>query len=540
VDNTTMAAATAAEPGRPRRRGPGRLGRWLRPAGSAHVYWVGGLTVFLAAVYTLFSCVLYYTYREDTYDLVLFDQAIRSYAHFQPGISAAKGMHNFGLMNFSILGDHFSPIDALLAPLYWIYDSPVNLLVAQGVLFALAVPPVWVFTRRAFGGGRHGAVAAYCVSVAYGLSWPIAAALAFCYHEVAFEPVLGALALERLQKGRWKTALVMMCGLLLVKEDMGLYVAGLGLGLAVTRNLGIPRQRLMGLVIAVVALVYTFLAIYVFIPAMGGKSGYYWAYDELGPNVPSVVKYILLHPFTTARIVVTPSVKLSTLLKLFAPFLFLSFLSPIAAAAVPLLLERMLGVKFPTWWGSDFQYNAYVIVPIILAAVDGALRLDRWVTWAVRRWRGAGVRWRRGALALCCTVTFAVVTVAQFRANDLSALLHRSFYSRTGVEAAEAAAAAHVPSGVLVAAANTVGPHLDTRDTVVLWDGARANVLLPWVVASVDTLQFSFNNLAGQRLVVAELQKKYHYVTVFSRDGFIVMHAPGTAEWKNVPVTAPG
>lgn len=535
-----IAAATAAGPGRHKRGGPGRLRRWLRPPRSVHAYWVGGLTALLAVAYTVFSFVLYYTYREDTYDLVIFDQAIRSYAHFQAGISPAKGMHNFGVMNFSVLGDHFSPIDVLLAPMYWVYNSPLNLLLAQGVLFALAVPPIWVFTRRAFGGGRKATIAAYCVSVTYGLSWPIAAALAYCYHEVAFEPLLGALAFERLQKGRWKTALVMMGGLLLVKEDMGLYVAGVGLGLIVTRNLGIPRQRLMGLLIAVGALVYTFLAIYVFIPAMGGKSGYYWAYNELGPNVSSVVKFILLHPFTTAHIAVTPQVKADTLLKLFAPFLFLSLLSPIVLAALPLLIERMLGTKFPAWWGEEFQYNAYVIVPIILAAVDGALRLDRWVTWAVRRWRGAGVRWKSGALALCCTIVFAVVTLVQFPGNDLSQLFHRSFYHRTPVEVAEAAAAARVPSGVLVAAADTLGPHLDDRDTVVLWDGARANVLTPWVVASVDTPEFSFNSLAAQRLVVSELQKKYHYVTVFSDDGFIVMHAPGAAEFNNVPVKVKG
>ncbi len=39
-------------------------------------------------------------------------------------------------------------IIAVLAPLYWIYDGPQDLLVAQGVLFALAVPQLWSFTGR--------------------------------------------------------------------------------------------------------------------------------------------------------------------------------------------------------------------------------------------------------------------------------------------------------------------------------------------------------------------------------------------------------
>ena len=96
------------------------------------------------------------------------------------------------------------------------------------MLFALAIPPIWVFTRRAFGGGQRAVVAAYLVSVAYVLSWPIASALAFNFHEVAFAPVLTAVALERLQAGRLRTALIALAALLLVKEDMGLLVAGIG------------------------------------------------------------------------------------------------------------------------------------------------------------------------------------------------------------------------------------------------------------------------------------------------------------------------
>jgi hypothetical protein len=185
------------------------------------------------------------------------------------------------------------------------------------------------------------------LTVAYGLSWPIAAAVGFGFHEVAFAPLLTALALERLQKGRLKTALVMLAGLVLIKEDMGLYVAGL------------------------------LLAIFVFIPAMGGGSSYYWGYRELGPNGPAAVKHILEHPLSSMSYLFKPAVELHTMLELFAPFLFLCFLSPYVLAVIPLLLERMLGVRYPAWWSNLYQHNAYLVVPIALGAVDGALRLER-------------------------------------------------------------------------------------------------------------------------------------------------------------------
>ena len=92
-----------------------------------------------------------------------------------------------------------------------------------------------MFTRRAFGGGTKATAAAYLVSASYALSWPIAAAVAFDFHEVAFAPVLTAVALERLQAGRVRAALVALAGLLLVKEDMGFLLAGIGIYLAAAR-----------------------------------------------------------------------------------------------------------------------------------------------------------------------------------------------------------------------------------------------------------------------------------------------------------------
>ena len=123
--------------------------------------------------------------------------------------------------HFILLADHWSPILALLAPLYWIHDDPTTLLVAQGVLFALAIPPLWAYTRR-----QLGAAAAYFVCVAYALSLPVMAAVIFDFHEVAFVPVLTAVMVERFDAGRRWGGLAAAAALLLVKEDMGLLVAG--------------------------------------------------------------------------------------------------------------------------------------------------------------------------------------------------------------------------------------------------------------------------------------------------------------------------
>jgi uncharacterized membrane protein len=499
---------------------------------AGHKVAVGVLTALVGVGYSAFSLTLNYTFQTSSYDLVIFDQAVRSYARFQPGISVVKGLHNGFGPHFSVLGDHWSPILASLAPLYWIYNSPETLLVAQAALFALAVPPLWLFTRRAFGGGRKATAAAYLVSVAYALSWPIASAAAFDFHEVAFAPVLTAVALERLQAGRLRTALIALAALLLVKEDMGLFVAGIGVYLAVARPRVVGRQRLVAAALIVLGVADTWVATYVLIPAFGGRSDYYWAYGALGSNVPQVVGHIVAHPLGALRLFVTPRVKLDTMIWLLAPFCFLPLLSPITIAVIPLLLERMLQNQFPNWWLTAYHYNAYVVIILACGAVDGAARLDRWVrsarqnralagtTARARAGRGAGTLALAAAAAICAVSVFLVPRFA------LGPALHPSFYHRNAHETAAAAAVAAVPSGVTVEAVNRLGPHLSGRDTVLLWDGDGGSPLYPpWVLASVDGRQFTFHSVKQQEQRIA-LLRKHGYKTVFERGGFIVLHSP--------------
>jgi len=520
-------------------------GRWRNP----HLIAVGALTLVMAALYCVFALAQLYRFRTSSYDLVIFDEAVRSYSHFLPGTSIIKGLHNGFGPHFSELGDHWSPILAALSPLYWIYSGPQTLLVAQAVLFALAIPPLWVFTRRAFGGGRKATVAAYLVSVAYALSWPIASALAFDFHEVAFAPLLIAIALERLQAGRLRTALIALTALLLVKEDMGLLVAGIGIYLAVARPRVVRRQLLVGCILIVAGLLDTVIATYVLIPAFGGRSDYYWAYTALGANGQQAVGHLITHPISSLKLLITPRVKLVTMLWLFGAFCFLPLRSPIALATIPLLLERMMANLFGNWWVTSYQYNAYLVVILACAAVDGAARLDRSLLF--RRYLAGGRagqpeataadgqdtgqvpepragRGTPGTVALGCAAAMCAVAVFLVPRFGFGPALHPSFYRRTPAEKAQAAVAAAVPSGVVVAATNNVGPALSSRDTVLLWDGDGGTPPLgaPWVVANVRALQFTFHSVLEQKQRVALLERS-GYRVVFRRRGYIVLHRSG-------------
>jgi uncharacterized membrane protein len=534
VESAADSTAPTARPGvrhLTRRLTGVRLTRWR----VIHVVAVGLITAVMAVGYSVFALVLNYRFQTSSYDLVIFDEAVRSYAHFHPGISPIKGLHNNFGANFSVLGDHWSPILASLAPLYWIHDSPTTLLVAQAVLFSLAIPWLWVFTRRAFGGGRRATLAAYLVAVAYLLSWPIASAEVFDFHEVAFAPVLMAIVFERLQAGKLRTALIASFLLLLVKEDMGLVVAGIGVYLLVSVPSTVRRQRIVGLGMIVFGLADTWIATYLLIPAFGGHASYYWAYGVLGRGVPQVAAHVAAHPLEAAKLMITPRVKLDTMLWLLAPCCFLPLLSPITIAVIPLLVERMMQDQFGNWWVTSYHYNAYLVIILACGGVDGAARLGRWLGHAYRasrprdgdEARTAQLSTSVATVGLVAAVLMLAVGVYSVPKFALGQAFHRSFFHRTVYEKIAEEAVSAVPSGVTVEAVNYLGPQLSGRDKVLLWDGDGGTpVYAPWIIANTSTQQFTWRGGLSEQIKRVELLKKHGYKTVFDRGGYIVLKSP--------------
>jgi len=487
---------------------------------------VGALTVAAALVYCLDSLNLFRRFLASTFDLVIFDQGIRGYAHLSAPVSIARGVSDGQGAHFLLLADHWSPVLALLAPLQAIHDSPATLLVAQAVLFALAIPPLWVYTRRQLGTG-----AAYFVCVAYAVSLPVMEAVIFDFHEVAFVPVLTALMVERFDAGKRWPGILAAAGLLLVKEDMGLLVAGFGVYLLLARW---RSEKWTGLAFVAGGVAATWAATHLLIPAFGGSATFYWAYGQFGSTLGSALLNVLTHPLHALHVFVTPWVKARTMIGLLAMFALLPLASPMVIAALPLLAERMLASGYPLWWQAKFQYDAFLVMILCCAAVDGAARLQRhwparwntWLTYPFSRpaWlRRGGRAWPPATLWAAAVCAAALVYVPS---SPFGPLLKPGFYGTNARMRAAAAAVAHVPAGVEVEASNNIGPRLSGRDTVLLLDGTPR--WAPWVVGDTLGLDFPFCTPRQQAEELAYL-RAHGYAQVFAADGYVVLHRPADA-----------
>ncbi len=457
------------------------------------------LTVATAALYAVFSLQQHRHLRTSSYDSVIFDQAVRSYSHLHLPVVPIKGVHNELGRHFVLLGDHFSPVLALLAPVYWIWAAVPALLVAQAVLFASSVPLVWVFVHRLLG-----RAAAYAVAAAYALSWGFQSALATDFHEVAFAVPLVALALERAQARRSGHAAIAAAALLLVKEDFGPFVAVFGIYLAV---LG---WRRLGAGLAVGGLVAFVVTTRWLIPLFGGHDFAYWSYGAVGPDLPSAAWHVVRHPLDTLRIATHPPVKVRTMVWLFAPWGFLPLVSPIVLLALPVLAERMLSTN-EHYWSTAFHYSAVLMPVLAMGATDGLARLLRLLPRSLPR-RRIGLAAGLAALAV------AVFAVPQFA---FRVLFLRSEWSTTPTMKAAARILAGVPDGVTIEADSHLGPHLTRRTTVLLLDQLPRGA--PWVVLDVADRDFPFDDVAQARARLAYLRAN-GYSVVGSAGGFRLLH----------------
>jgi uncharacterized membrane protein len=465
------------------------------------------LILVSSALYAVLGLVKLRTFQASTFDLVIFDQAVRGYAHFGAPVAPSVGVAYGHGAGFLQLADHFSPILVVLAPLYWLRDGPETLIVAQAALFALAIAPIWVYTRR-----RFGPAPALLVCVAYAASWPIAQAAWFDFHEVAFVPLLTAVAIERFDAGKMLWGSMATLALLLVKEDMGLTVMGFAIFLFVT------RRRLDGIALALVGIGAFVLIRNGLIPLAGGDPGQHWEYASLGPDLPSALAAVVRDPLGTLWRLVSPFAKVNVLTLLLWPTLLACLFSPLALAALPQVLERFLADR-SQWWDTQFHYNAFVVVILLCAGVDGIVRL--------RARLAASESDRRRTLARRLTqhwaVAVSVIALTLVPRFALGRLLDPAFYKSDDRVAAARAAVAAVPSGTTVEAVNNVGPALSARTTVLLWDGTSHQA--PWIVADVTGWSFPFGSLDDQRRRVDEARQS-GYRTVFDRDGYIVLHRP--------------
>ena len=406
------------------------------------------MALVFAGLYATISVARFQRLGTRSFDLGIFEQAIRHYANLQAPIVDLEGAgHNF-------LGDHWNPAIAVFAPFYRLFPTPVTLLVGQAAVIALGVVPM---TRA---GIRHlGRWAGIAVGLAFGMSYGIQAAVDFDVHEVALAVPLLAFALEAFLAGRWKAVVLWAAPLVLVKEDLGLTVAALGLVLVLV------GARRWGYGLGVFGLAAFTLTMTVLIPAFNaeGNSGFSRLVTPSGTGAPPLQRIVDLLQEMAA-----PGPRATTVLLLVGVTAFMALRSPLVIMVLPTLAWRFVSTN-ENFWGQLFHYDL-VLMPIVFAAlIDGVVRARR------GRWRP--LRWyARAAPTLALLIGLFFCTRYPFKD-----LVDPVTYQPSPRAPAAERVLSRIPDGATVETDLGLIAQL-TKRTQVFWIGSAAPVVPQFVL----------------------------------------------------------
>jgi uncharacterized membrane protein len=478
------------------------------------VTWAIALAVFGA--YAALSLFRLLQLNPTSWDLGIYTEYVKQYAHLQAPIVDARAA------GFNLLGDHFQPVVALIAPFFRVFPSAATLLVAQALLTASSVFAVSQVARDKLGTGPGRAIA-----FAYGFSWGLQQMIDFDFHEIAFAVPLLAFSLSALVRGRVKAAVWWALPLVFVKEDQGFTVAAIGLYLIVTGLRANPppaagpdpdgqRRMQAGLFLLTWGFAWSFLAIAVIIPHFNPAHHYdYWSDGGVLAPGGHVSVTGLARQFVRAW----PD-KLLTTVMLLLPTAFIALRSPLALVAAPSLLLRFLSTN-SSFWGTFWHYNATVMPILFVAAIaalariqaamdsDEAAGLPGWGTGRRGRTRAvlAGARHHGAAMMV------AIVVVLAFR-FPVSNLWNAQTYRISPHVASANAAMAKVPDGATVQTTLDLLAPLAAR-TDTFWIGNSGNPRTQYIVFDGQDSDYT-PAITNVPAFIAQLYPDHAYTQVFA------------------------
>jgi uncharacterized membrane protein len=356
------------------------------------------LTVSLAALaaYVALTSLLWWQ-RIASWDHAFFNQVAQGYASLDAPIVDVRqpGMHQFG--------EHFSPVLALLGPVYRAFPTGLSLQIVQSVLIAASVYVVTRAARRELGDS-----AAWLLGFSYAFSFGVAAALTGGLHEYAFAAPLLALVGDRYLRADYRSAALWSLPLLLVKEDMGLVLMALGLVLAWrgARRLG------ASLVAGGAAFVVVVLAVVIPTYNPGDEYGFLAISEAEGRGgLLATLMYLPVDLFW-------PPVKIATLLLTLGVVAFAAVRSPFLLLAAPLVVERFVS-PWPLHWNPYWHYSLPLMAIVFVAAIEVLRGLRAGESRVARRY------------ATVAPLAAAVICVGVAPGFDFVKLMDTSMWSRS-------------------------------------------------------------------------------------------------------------
>jgi len=388
---------------------------WLKKYGIWLLMAVFGL------IYSFYAVVRHLRFESFIFDLGVYDQEVWLASRFKPLFSS--------VLEAPFFADHLTPSLVLLAPLYWVWDNVVMLLIFQALFAVWGAYPVYLLAKKKLESEAVALVMAFGYLAFYGLQ----NAIAFDFHPIVLATTMLAWLLWAYEEKKVKLfwLLVLLIGGL--QENFWLLLAALGVFLMVRF-----RDFKKGTILVLGSLLIFGGYVLVLVPAIGLRPFTY---------LPTHLQTLDLGQI--GRMLVWPETKLEVIGASFLAFGLVPVLSPsIFILLGEEFIQRFVGTAISTRWQLGYQYNV-ILAPIL---VWGAIE-------AIKRYKLN----RKLVIGL---IVVGIVSVQVATKPALNDLVNKDFYNFAEV-ADSKAVIERIPNEASVAAANNLGPYLTHREKII-------------------------------------------------------------------------
>ncbi|MEW6680352.1 MAG: DUF2079 domain-containing protein [bacterium] len=302
-------------------------------------------------IYSYLNIIQYNVFLNGHDDLALFDQIMWN-------TLKGKILH-IPLRNSNFLGDHMSPILIFLSPFYLIWKDPKMLLILKSVFLGLAAFPVYLIAKDRLKNNL--------LSLSFSISYlfhPFLSRIAVLeFYEVCLAPFFLLFCFYFLQRRNWILYFIFLLFSLMVKEDISLIVATLGIYSFFRVN------KKIGIITFLMGIFWAYLSVGVLMPYIrettsGGeeKAAYrHFGRYTFGSTPSEFVKNLIFKPDKTLKLLISPiAEKLGTLFLLFLPFGFFSIFSLTIFVAFSEII-----LHFLSYWPFQYLLASIYSAPII-------------------------------------------------------------------------------------------------------------------------------------------------------------------------------
>lgn len=338
------------------------------------------LVAVVAALFWVFCCVFalqrYFNFYPTyvAFDQGIFNQVFWNNLHGRWFESSLSSTESINVMDgeapdvvYRRLGQHFTPALLVWLPFYALVQSPAGLSILQITLITAAGLVLYALARHYHPPGLSAfiAISFYCANAVLG---PTLAN----FHDISQIPLYLFSAFWALEKRKWWLFWPLVGLTLLVREDAGIGLFGIGVYLLLSR-----RQPLVGAVLGVLSVGYIVFVTNVMMPMFSEDISRRFMVEQFGQFVGNqeastldVLWAIARQPHIFLRELFTPLDRtISYLLGQWLPLAFVPALSPAAWMLTAFPLTKILMQKDPDALSLHVRYALSVVPGLFYGSI---------------------------------------------------------------------------------------------------------------------------------------------------------------------------